>query len=288
MANELTPEEIKFFETGDASHLQPAAAAAPPPVEAAPPAPPAEPPVAAPPPADPAAELARQVAADRAQRAQLEARIAAIQQQITDAAKPPPPAAPDRAADPLGAMFHDLNTLKESLSSLQARLDAANQEAEQKQQYTSFATEMQRLKSEFMKATPDFTDAYAHLRSVRADDLRDVGVPEDQIPQALLQDEIAIAVAAQQRGKNPAQVIYDMAKRAGYRAAPAAAPAPSPAEKIELAQRAAAAAAPQRGASDAPLTFAGLKDASDTDLSRVAQDDKLWHSVVGNRTNSIF
>lgn len=278
---DLSPAEIAFFATGEL----PAELAAPAP------APAAVDPVAAPAPApatpDPAAELAQQLEADRRRAVALEASIARLSEKIS--APPPPapaPAPPNPQTDPLGSMMHQLAQVTKAVDTLQQNLTQQTQQAAQSAEFTQFATNLQNVRNEFTKATPDFPDAYKHLRTARADDYRDVGVPEDQIARALLQDEIAVAQNAIAQGKNPAQVIYNMAKRYGYAAK--AAPA-TPADKIAAlnAGADAGAALPRAGAESA-LTLAGLKDAGDSDLNKLVQDDKQWARLVGNRTNDIF
>lgn len=289
----LSAEEIKFFETGDASVLglppaEPAAGAAPatasiPEVEA--PSPVAAS-VEAPAP-DPSALLAEQMAADRRQLLELQRTIAQLSEKLTTPPAEAEPVPPDPTTQPYEALLHEMAELKKALAAQQQQTQQQTQMTQQQQQFMEFKTQINSAKAEFTKSAPDFDAAYAHLRAQRAADLADVGVPQEQIAQALLQDELAVAQNAVRQGKNPAQVIYNMAKRYGY--SPKAV-APTPQEKVaQLAAGQQAAAAPQRGAPVAELpTAASLKDASDADLARVAADDKLWRSVMGGQSDDIF
>ena len=294
----LTPEEIAFFETGDASTLGLSAPPAPEPAPALEVAPlvVAPAPVEAPTPAvpGPAAtpDLAAQLAAESAARAQLQRAIDALNAKVEAAIPPapPPPAAPDPATDPLGALMYKVNGIETALAQIQQSSQQTAQMTEQQRGLLDFKNQMNTLKTEFVKTTPDFDEAYGHLRAQRAADLADVGVPQDQIAMALMQDEIAVAQNAVRQGKNPAQVIYGMAKRYGYTPKAAAPAAPTPQEKVaQLAAGQQAAAAPQRGAPVAEqLTLSSLKDASDADLTRVASDDKAWRSIMGGQSDDIF
>lgn len=324
MPPELTPDEVKFFETGElpdalaAEHglapapspapvdtPSPAPAPAPTPAPAPNPAPTPNPPSfpGTPAPQSPPAQAPAPSAVNDllAQQAQQEARARlALQQQIADltaridqATKPAAPAAPDPQTDPLGAMMHQLNNLNEQLQALQQQQVQQQQLTQQEAEFNAFVTEVKTQRDLFQKTTPDFTDAYQHLRNARAADLRDVGVPEDRIAQTLLQDELAVAYNAKQQGKNPAEVMYNMAKRYGY-APKAAAPAPAPAAP-DLSQRIAQLQQGQAAAINIPrtdgtqaLTFEGLKDASGRDLDALVTNDAEWSRLVGGQSDDIF
>lgn len=292
---DLTPEEIKFFETGDIADLGLAAPAPAPAPEPAPAPVPAPEPVLAPEPApvpanDPSADLQRILAQEAARREQLEQSLAKLQKQIEDATKPLPEPEPDAQKDPLGAMMHKMQKIMQDVETLKTGLTQQAQQAQQATRMQEFVSGLRQVRDEFAKQQPDFMDAYQHLRRARAEDLRDVGVPETEIQKALLQDEMAVSHNAIAQGKNPAAVIYGMAKRYGYvPKTPAGTPAPSPVDKIAaLAKGAAAAVAPPRADTAVDLTLDGLKDAGDADLDKLVQDEKLWGRLVGGSRPDIF
>jgi len=294
MSDGLTPDEIKFFETGDASVLglsgdAPAPASAP--VESPAPSPVPEPAPAPPPP--PVEDIrAQQLAQEQAYRAQLEAQLRAINERLEQAAKPPPPppkVAPDPAQDPYGHLMHEINSIKEALTGISQRTEAEQQQYAQQQQFLALKTKVETARNDFMKNTPDFQEAYQHLRNARAQDYRDVGIAEERIPEALLTDELAVSQNALKQGKNPAEVVYNMAKRYGYTPKAAAPAAVDPAKRVEqIIAGQKAADVPPRGAPTGEITLSSLKDASEADLNKVALDDKLWSKIVGGGKNDIF
>jgi hypothetical protein len=152
-------------------------------------------------------------------------------------------------------------------------------------QLNEFTQSVQAAKTTFESTTPDFKDAYAHIRALRTEDLRAVGATDAQISQVLLQDEFQLAQHAIQRGRNPAEEMYAMAKRYGY--APkvvAAAAATNPAQKMEqLKVGTAADHNPGRAATESELTLEGIKDLSNNDLNKLIQDDKMWQTLVGGK-----
>lgn len=297
--DQLSAAEAKFFETGE---LSPELTAENPvteqPPEQAPqqvadatPAQPrsAEVPGAAVPPASVQPEaltaLQRQLADAEQSRIALEQRLNMLLARLE--APPPAEPAPDPEADPFGHMQHQVNNMTKMLRDLQANLGKQTEQSQQSAQLNAFVERIRTMRDDFTKTTPDFADAYAHVRAMRAADLRDAGVPESQLPSAMLQDEIALSQAAINGGRNPAAVLYDMAKRHGY--TPKAAPA-APANRIAQLQAGAAAAktVPRAGA-DLGLSPDNLKEASEADLDKLVQSDDMWHKVMGGgRTNDIF
>lgn len=298
----LTPAETKFFETGE---LPPELAAEAPPAVPEPPTAPAatvalptDPTPAAAPIVAPAAPAAPDpYAALQRQLIEAESRRAATEQQLSDligqlqALQTAGSAVeiPDPNVDPFGHLQHQISTVNTAIQNLQANLTQQQQQSQQAAQLQQFVTQVHSLRDEFVKTTPDFNDAYKHVRDMRAADLRAAGVSEQAIPQVLFQDEMTISQAAITAGKNPAAAIYDMAKRHGYTAKTATTTPPNPALAAAAARLAqaqagqAAAVAPPRGAAEVVLTPESLKDASDTDLNKIVQSDDLWNKVAGGR-----
>lgn len=292
----LTADEQRFFETGE---LQPGMEPDPPALEAPAPPPiaptPVNPPVSDPPAPDLAAaqqhqtevaEILRRSLAEAQQRAaQLEHNIAQLQQQQ----KPPPVPEPDPALDPLGAMMHKLETVNKLVADLQTTFGQQQTQQQQVETFRQFQAQVHSLREQFTKTTPDFPDAYTHLRNLKSADLRVYGYTEDQIKQALFQEEAAIADKAIQNGKNPAEVIYEMAKRHGY-ATRATGPATPTSPDTKLTNIAAAQAAAKTLPSTPVLediTVDGLKGASDADLNKLVSDDKMWSKIVGSDKHPI-
>lgn len=278
----LTEDEQKFFATGE---LQPGMADPPQPTPAPTPVPtpapepsPAPTPTPAPAVGTEAAEILRQSLEAAAQRVtELEASIKALQ-------KPTEPPAPDRTSDPLGSMFHQLDAVMKTVSDLQKQIGEQRDLQTQQDNFRAFQAQVNTMRDEFVKTTPDFPDAYTHLRNARIADMRALGFQDADINRTLMQEEITLAQRAVQQGKNPAAEVYDRAKRYGYAAkTPAATPAPAdPNAKLDAIQKAQQAA---KNLSSQPqledITLDGLKAASDDDLNKIIQDPKLWGKITG-------
>src|SRR6266404_4968047 len=227
--------------------------------------------------------LRRSLSEAQTRQAQAEAELNSLKTQQTQQTQQI--AAPDPNTDPLGAMMHQLQQVTGNVTELKQQLTQQQQQDLLKQQFENFTNSLSQIKTEFEKTTPDFNNAYEHIRNIRMEDLRAVGVPETQIQRALLQDELNMAQVAIQKGRNPAEEIYKMSKRNGY--SPKAQPVNSTQKLDNIAKGVAAAKQPARAAADTELTLESLKDAGDSDLSKMVQDDKMWAKLVGGTTNDI-
>lgn len=287
---DMTDAEMAFFASGEVTDELLAANAAPEPAAAAPePAPAAAEPAAAAPAPDNSA-LERLLTEERAARATLEQQFKDMQAQLEAKLNPPPPV-PDEETDPLGAMMHKLNTVNKQMADMQTKMQQDQQQVLMKTQYDQFANSVTQLREAFVKVTPDFADAYAHIRGMRTTDLKMMGVPDADVGKVLLQDEITLAQNALANGKNPAEEMYNMAKRYGYTVKGAAELASSAAGASKIAalkQGMEAAKQPAKAAPDSDLTTEGLKDASNSDLNKLVQDEKAWARLVGGGSNDIF
>lgn len=301
---DLTPEEQRFFETGE---LQPGMKAADPPAPdnqpvdplalqalanapAPAPAAPAPAPVAnAPAAEDPNAGHTVSEATEILRRSLAEAqqRVGALEQYVQSitqkpAEKPDEPG-PDASTDPLGAMMHRLESLNKQVADLQANLQGQQTQQTQAQQFQAFQQQVRALTADFIKTAPDFQDAYVYVRNGRVADLRALGYNDQQINETLFREEATLADTSIRNARNPAETIYEMAKRHGYvPKAAAAAPATPDAklQSIKAAQGASKNLPASPGVED--ISVEGLKDASDADLNKLVLDPKVWAKIVGS------
>jgi len=287
--NTLTADELKFFQTGEL----PPELIPPPAVEPAA----VEPPVAEPPPATtpataPTLDYQHALTAANQRYAAVEQQLATLTQQLSNLNQQPAAVEPDPATDPVGAITHKLNALQAELGAIKQQ----SLQTTQQQTFAAFVDNIKSLRTEFATTTPDFDDAYKHLRTIRTDDLRSLGISETDIPQALLSEEISLAQSALKQGQNPAKLIYDLAKRHGFAAKPTPVsttpPTPQTPEAKVAALKAGAEAAKTapRAAADPNLTLDSLRDAGNDDLDKLVSDDDQWYKLVGGRPlgRSIF
>jgi hypothetical protein len=167
-------------------------------------------------------KLTKALNAERAERRQLSTKVGAIDD-LKEAVmrlreeklKTPEEPVPDYEEDPLGHMQHKL---KEYDSELGSAKDQISQQQEVNK-HLQLAQQVNAMESSFRATHPDYDDAMNHLRETRKDELTLFGITDEQQIEAELQSNARnIAMVAMQQGKNPAELIYQLATRAGYKA----------------------------------------------------------------------
>jgi hypothetical protein len=160
-----------------------------------------------------------------------------------EAAEEQPKGPPNPEEDIFGAVKHITDKLtgieKETAEQKAASEAATKQATEQKEFVDKYRTAC----DEFEGTTPDFKAAYNFLLNSRAAELKAIGYDTPQsLHEALIADELAIAQMAFQKGKSPAEMLYNLANQRGYKKEAAAEPGKgAAAEKLETIERGQAA-----------------------------------------------
>jgi len=119
---------------------------------------------------------------------------------------------PDPEKDAVGAIRMTAEEVK-VLSDFKRQVEA---QAAQSQAIQAVFAHAARLENEFESRTPDFQTASAFLRETRAQELATLGVDPYRVQQILGLEKLQLAQAALQQGRNPAEIIYALAKMRGY------------------------------------------------------------------------
>lgn len=162
-------------------------------------------------------ELQAEIQRERQERAAKEAVIQDRLNQMWQAQNPGPQFRdPEKDPDPLAALAHNQQLTVRQMQEFQQQRqveEAQKRQAQQTQQLVEWA----RFQAgEFVKEAPDFGDAYTHLLNVRRGELEAMGMQPHEVKATLEENELWIYHSAAQRGGNPADMIYKMAKAAGY------------------------------------------------------------------------
>lgn len=139
------------------------------------------------------------------------------------------------ADDPIGAIEHLMRDAQERRQRDQEHQQATRQAAQQQEQFGRLVSTYRARAAEFAEETPDFVAAYQHLLTARDEELQEIGVydPAERARQ-IQNEEMNVAAVALQQGVNPAQRLYQLAKRRGYQ--PASKPASSSA-RLDTVER---------------------------------------------------
>lgn len=204
--------------------------------------------------------------------------------------KAPEPKAEDEfETDPVGTLKRELDGLKAKEAEGER---ARAQMTEQQRQLADLQTRTRAATAEFQEENPDYPDALNHLMESRVKELRVFGMDDAQIANALSSEAIAIARFAEQNERNPAEVVYEMARLRGYAKAatkPAPATTASPTaeslqeklDKIDKGQRDAQTLANAGGGKkDKNLSLADIEKMSDEEF------DKVWAEMQADAYGS--
>jgi hypothetical protein len=142
---------------------------------------------------------------------------AAERRQVQAPAQTQAPAAmPDPNVDPIGALEWMKGHFEQQDAAQKTQAQRhADQQASQRQTQ-ALAQRMNDYEADFKEDHPDYTDAAEHLKTTRLDELKEAGFTGDDLNRALAQDMFSIVTRAMQAGKDPAEVVYNLAKRRGY------------------------------------------------------------------------
>lgn len=161
-------------------------------------------------------EAQRELDAARATMASMEKLFA----KITAGEKPKgeeEPELPDFAEDPAGHLAGKIEQLQKQLAQIGDK-DAKRTEAEKQQETARQVLDTYaRATHEYAAKVPDFKDAYDYLAQAVDAELLARGYTDPIERQNVLQfEEGRLVGRAMQQGKNPAEVIYGLAKHRGY------------------------------------------------------------------------
>lgn len=230
----------------------------------------------------------------RSQMARLQQYSNQLEQAIRDlkSGQTPQVQAPDPETDPLGHTMHELAEVKKMLAQVTEQMQGQAQMDQQTAALHNFTSAAQEAGQQFIDRTPDFHQAYDYIRNVRMQDMRDMGMTDSQAKEALLREEIGVSVQAMNNGQNPAEFIYRIAQRYGYRPQVMPQQVQTPAARMDALQRGQQAAPPniQAASPAADLSVAALGSMGGDQLDRLVESDDLWHKVVGGKPtgDSIF
>jgi hypothetical protein len=138
-----------------------------------------------------------------------------------DAIRNPPkpkPDAPDFIQDPKGYVDHQV---KSALEQLESGTKTATQTAEQANASAGearFHMALNAAEQSFVSRQPDYYNALAHLREVRAADIRLLNpeITQQELQQAIGREELQLAGMLMQSGRNPSEIAYNLARSRGY------------------------------------------------------------------------
>lgn len=135
------------------------------------------------------------------------------QQARLEAAAPPPP---DPQEDLPGYVEHLNKQYTEQVGQIQEQLQQAQQQQQQQQAIENLRSQSRAQAEQFAQQHQDFGEAYSYYRQSRAAELRAQGFDDQTIAGAVEREELNLASAHLQSGRNVAEALYNAAKVRGY------------------------------------------------------------------------
>lgn len=137
--------------------------------------------------------------------------------------------------DPANYLKSELERVRQEQEKLQHQTVEQRQAQEQE---TRFLQAVSSQVQQFKTQTPDYDDAFRYAHDRRVEELKILGVPESEVEAVFVQESFALANQAMQQGRNPGEVVYQLAKHWGYKNTPKESPEKT-IERLEAGQKAA-------------------------------------------------
>jgi hypothetical protein len=118
--------------------------------------------------------------------------------------------------DPFEYLRHQNEMLVKQQQNLYQSLAQQNQQSQTQQKLNNLISEASIKVKEFAKEKPDYDDAYNYLREFKLKEYEISGFTPQQASEFLHEDEMNLIMNSKQKGENPAKIIYNLSKIAGY------------------------------------------------------------------------
>lgn len=119
---------------------------------------------------------------------------------------------PDADKDPLGA----LKATQEELKAFREFQQRQTEATQQNQYVQDVMTRAAAAEAEYIKKTPDYSEASVFLKKSRASEMASLGMSPLQIQQTMANESVQLADSALRQGKDPAELVYNLASSRGY------------------------------------------------------------------------
>lgn len=124
---------------------------------------------------------------------------------------------PKYEEDPLGHMAARNETLEKEIKQLGEKIESQTKQSSQTAFMQQISSDLSTSEAEFRASHPDYDSAVKYLKDVTRSDLADQGVSGPEVEQTLNAGKLGLAHTALRAGKNPAEALYERAKRYGFK-----------------------------------------------------------------------
>lgn len=163
----------------------------------------------------------RERRAEAAQRERLEREVADLRAMVTGGARPSQgqgasDARIDPEEDPIGAL-HQMSGIIDAYQRAERQEQLSDEQRQaQEREYQQVEASMSDFETDFREDHEDYGDAAKHYAVARAKELMSFGMPQGSVEGVLREEFSKLVKAAIRAQKNPAAVVYELAKGRGY------------------------------------------------------------------------
>jgi hypothetical protein len=215
-----------------------------------------------------------------AAEARMQERLDILAQAMTRDQQPKQPT-PSFDDDPIAATVHGFQQTGETVKALQAKLDQIEkgQQAEHlERQMTSAAVAAEQ---QFKASAPDYDSAIEHLVNARGRELAALGYQGQQILEIMHGERKQVLQQSLQSGRNPAQVLYELAKVRGYAPKAAAPKAEQRMDTLEAGNKAASGIDNVAGRQTKSISLQSLIEMDDDEFYKLSSSPKAFRRLFG-------
>lgn len=186
-------------------------------------------------------------------------------------------AGPKFEDDPAGALKHENEQLRKGLAELQTKIAKQEEAGQQTAKVNEHAALITAREKEFAKEHPDYFKASDYVTEVWRDEFREAGFEEAEIPRLTFAKALGITSKAINAGKDPAAVIWNLAKRTGFAVKTPEEPKKDGESKLKQIEKGLEASKGNGGGGGPDdLTLASLAQMDDAQIEKLVSDKDWW------------
>lgn len=194
-------------------------------------------------------------------------------------------AVPKFEDDPAANLKHENAQLRKDLGEIRDRLQKQDSATQQGDQMQKFASQVRARELAFAKEHPEYDKAAEFVAKVWRDEFIEAGWEEGEVDSMVFQKSLAMTRQAVQKEKDPAEAIWKIAKRNGFKEAAADEPkdkkqsdGETKLKTIEKGLEASKAAGGGAGPDD--LTLSSLSQMDDEAIDKLVSDPDWWNKQI--------
>ena len=183
------------------------------------------------------------------------------------------PSPPEYEQDPLGNLKYSTESVRKEIEETRKWREQLENSQKTQQQFQEFHNRVNSAEARFAQEHPDYWEAAQHVAKTQKETLELLGVPNEHLDTALQRHLMGLVATAMQTGKDPAKVIYDLAKKGGF-----SGKKPQDMETLKKGVEA-SKSVPSGKNNETSLSLEGLAKLSDEDFDKLVDDPTAWSKL---------